>query len=251
MTPFARLEKSAVINLARLGSTALRAFKGFKSAPSEFASALSGRGMPGIATELGRAGQLGNLAGHGMIGTGLFLGGNKAVNELMGERNSKNFYRPQKPNDGQRLGASHPDLKKRILEDRYVQREAASRGLSKDEAFAEFLKRYGSQGGTGQGGAMPEGMRFDAKPRDLNRMVGTGGMRPPSKSSKPFFNNPFTTEGRARIGTGLQNANESTSPLMKRDELRALYGEGPMAQFMAMTDPFRISKRMQYREGSQ
>jgi len=107
MTPFAQLEKSAAIDLKGLGSIASRALKGFRSAPSDFASLVSGRGIPTVANELGTAGQAGNLIGHGMIGTGLLSGAN-ALNDKL----TKKPGGEQKPNGGHPLGAVHPDLKK-------------------------------------------------------------------------------------------------------------------------------------------
>jgi hypothetical protein len=215
-------EKSA--NIARLGSQLSRAFKGLKAAPADFASLATGRGMPSVAKELGRAGQLGNLAGHAALQTGMFMGVNKLING-----GAKDSTGEQKPNNGNALGAIHPDLKRML-----------------DAGVATGIA--GAQQNMGDRTISYEDFRKLMEKNKLKPGERGTGLRPPSK---PFFNNPFTTEGRSRIATGLKNANESMSPLMKREELIALYGEGPAAQFKAMTDPFRMQKRMQYREGNQ
>jgi hypothetical protein len=209
-------EKSA--NLARLGSQLSRAFKGLKAAPADFASLATGKGMPAVAKELGRAGQLGNLAGHAALQTGMFMGVNKLING-----GAKDSTGEQKPNNGKALGAIHPDLKKMLEEQASAQPNMGDRAISYED-FRELMEKN------------------KLKPGER----GTG-LRPPSK---PFFNNPFTSEGRKRIGTGLNNVSESYSPLMNRDELRALYGDGPMAAAMAQTDPFLRMKRLQYRQGN-
>jgi hypothetical protein len=224
VTPFAQLEKSAGINLARLGSQLSRAFKGFKAAPADFASFATGSGMPSVAKELGRAGQLGNLAGHGAITTGAVMGANKLLNG-----GSKDPTGEQKPNNGHALGAIHPDLKRKI-----------------DAGVATGIA--GAQQDMGARTISYEDFRKLMEKNKLEPGERGTGLRPPSE---PLFNNPFTSEGRKRIGTRLNNVSESYSPLMNRDELRALYGDGPMAAAMAQTDPFLRMKRLQYRQGNQ
>jgi hypothetical protein len=162
-----QFEKNAV-NFARLGSQLSRAFKGLKSAPKDLISVATGRGVPSLAKELGRAGQLGNLAGHAAIATGSLMGANELLNG--GSKDSK------APNRGRPISSGQHPLDLRMREGLEAGRDAASRGLSKDEALEEFMKRYGGMGGSGQGGSIPKGMRFDARPRDWNRMGGTGGM---------------------------------------------------------------------------
>jgi hypothetical protein len=162
-----QFEKNAV-NFVRLGSQLSRAFKGLKSAPKDLISVATGKGMPTVAKELGRAGRLGNLAGHAAIATGAVLGTNKLLNG--GSKDSK------APNRGRPISSGQHPLDLRMQEGLEAGRDAASRGLSKEEAIAEFMEKHRGMGGSGQGGAMPKGMRFDARPRDWNRMGGTGGM---------------------------------------------------------------------------
>ena len=182
MTPFAQLEKSASMQLwtrllqglPRLNSRISRAFKGFRKAPTDIASFATGRGMPAVAKELGRAGQLGNLAGHAAIATGTLMG----AGPLMGayKRLSGGSKDSEKPNRERPFFENQHPLDLRMLEGKTAGSDAASKGLSKDQAIAEFLEKYRDLGGSRQSGAMPKGMRFDAKPRDWDRMGGTGGM---------------------------------------------------------------------------
>lgn len=128
---------------------------------------------------LGRAGYGGLAAGMAAIPATLVAGLNAT------RRSDDNA---KETDGGPRMNAIHPDLKK-ILDNRNagidVGMNAARRGLTKEQALMEVLEKYRGMGGSGRGGAVPGGMRFNAKPRDwpqdrqtekkaFARLLGTG-----------------------------------------------------------------------------
>ena len=222
MTPFAHLEKSARFNLSGI-SSGLR--RGFRSASE---SAL-GRGLRGAAHAPADVmhGLMGMFRGKGIETMAQRMAGR----EHLGQAGALGSMAGVSALQGGMVGGAFNALtggKQKAQPD-------ASKGEQRMGAVHPDMQKMWDEQGTPNG---PGHARWQ-------EMLGTGMQQ---AAKKPWINNPFTTEGRQRIDTSLRNVNEAMSPMMKQDELTALYGEGPAAQFRAMNDPLRMQKRMQYRE---